>query len=168
LIILPRPVPQALPISFGHTLSDQLGLTHFLEAYLALNENPGDPLSKSFESVGRARAIWDRIRLVAQLGALDGALVLDGLLDVRGFGAKLDVPPWNGEVITGPNGWGDGAGQPFDSKRFGTRHNSAIAFVDSCAGATAFVMSEDGGVRAFRRLGDDVRCWLDFAADVDG
>jgi hypothetical protein len=102
------------------------------------------------------------------LATIDGALVLDRDLGVRGFGAKLTAPSWDGEVLTGPNGWGDGAGQPFDFKRLGTRHNSAISFVGSCPGATAFVLSEDGGVRAFRRIGNNVCCWLEFSATLDG
>jgi hypothetical protein len=42
------------------------------------------------------------------------------------------------------------------------RHNSAINFAAQCDGSTAFVISQDGPIRAFIRLNDEtVLYWPD-------
>ena len=54
------------------------------------------------------------------------------------------------------------AGIHFRLSRYGVRHNSAINFAAQCDGSTAFVISQDGPIRAFIRLNDEtVLYWPD-------
>ena len=44
---------------------------------------------------------------------------------------------------------------------FGTRHRSAFRLCSSFENCVCFVVSQDGGVRAVKRLGPDVIMWPD-------
>jgi DNA integrity scanning protein DisA with diadenylate cyclase activity len=44
---------------------------------------------------------------------------------------------------------------------FGTRHRSAFRFCSSLEDSASFVVSQDGGVKAIKRVGDKVNLWPD-------
>ncbi len=105
------------------------------------------------ESEGR---LFDAVRTVVQLSAVDGCVVLSSRMQLLGFAAEVNVntgehlphavliklnPPQAAEIV------------PVNLKRFGTRHRSA-ARVCSELGARVFVVSQDGAIRAFERLHD--------------
>ncbi len=117
-------------------------------------------------NVANGLQLCERLRTLAQLAAVDGALVVSASLDVLGFGTTLEACPWSGRVLTGPDGFG-GGGEPFDVSRLGTRHNSAVNFVGACTGSVAFVVSQDGPIRAFvKRDENTVLCWPDCRASM--
>ncbi len=112
---------------------------------LVANQNP--------ESEGR---LFDAMRTVVQLSAVDGCVVLSSRMQLLGFAAEVNVnteehlpeavliklnPPQPVEIV------------PVNLARFGTRHRSA-ARVCSKLGARVFVVSQDGAIRAFERLHD--------------
>ncbi len=108
------------------------------------------------------KRILEHLQVLAQLSTVDGALVLSTELDLISFGATLKAPKWDGKVILGPDGYGYTQGAPFNAKRLGTRHNSAIDFVAACPGSIVFVISQDGPIRGFVRSEEDaVLCWPD-------
>ena len=100
---------------------------------------------------------------LAQLSAVDGALILTRELELVAFGAKLHVPnKWTGKTLEGPDGFGYPSRNAFAAQRYGTRHNSAINFAAECEGSTVFVISQDGPIRAFIRFNEDtVLYWPD-------
>ena len=105
------------------------------------------------EAEGR---LFDAVRTVVQLSAVDGCVVLSSRMELVGFAAEVNVnddehlpeavliklnPPHAAEFAQ------------VDLRRFGTRHRSA-ARVCSKLGARVFVVSQDGAIRAFERLHD--------------
>jgi hypothetical protein len=113
-------------------------------------------------SVGYRRAALESIQRISQLTAIDGALVLTFDFQVIAFGATLTAPRSKAIPVIGPDGFGRATGQPFDIDRYGTRHRSAMDFVEAVPGAIAFVISQDGPIRAFRRDdGGTVHVWPD-------
>lgn len=108
------------------------------------------------------KRILEHLQVLAQLSAVDGALVLSMELDLVSFGATLKAPKWEGKIILGPDGYGYTKDVDFNAKRLGTRHNSAIDFAAACPGSIVFVISQDGPIRAFVNSGEDaVLCWPD-------
>lgn len=100
-------------------------------------------------SIAARKSVVDRIKFLAQLGTVDGAVILSTELDLVCFGATLSAPPWTGIILTGPDGFGEGGGEILDPSRLGTRHNAAIAFAGAVKDSLAFVISQDGPARAF-------------------
>jgi hypothetical protein len=85
-------------------------------------------------------------RALANLAAIDGALVLDKRFGVLGFGAEVSA-----ELPTPERVWRalDTEGeklQPEDVENVGTRHRAAYRFVNDHPDGLAVVISQDGGV----------------------
>jgi hypothetical protein len=98
-----------------------------------------------------ARAVLrGRLDFVAQLACADGALLLRDELIPIAFGVTLQAEPWTGDVAPGPSPF-PGQELLLDLQRLGTRHNSAADFVAAHQGSIAFVISQDGPIRAFLR-----------------
>lgn len=108
------------------------------------------------------KALFEAIQVLAQLSAVDGALITTNELELVTFGATLKAPKWSKEILMGPDGFGALSGDRFPAQRYGTRHRSAINFAGACKGSTVFVISQDGPTRAFVRSNDEtVLCWPD-------
>lgn len=107
------------------------------------------------------------ISAIAGMAALDGAVLMSGELEVIGFGARVRVRSEvaDGEVTRA---------SPFDSdsrcsrplSAFGLRHLSAHEFVALNPQGIAFVVSQDGAVRAFTN-GEDVVLLHDYLELTD-
>jgi hypothetical protein len=98
------------------------------------------------------RATLDLSRSVAALTQVDGALVITDRLRVLGFGAVVR------EVCTRQDVGicKDERGSISERRRldsYGTRHRSAVSLCESLD-CVAFVLSQDGGVKAVGRAGD--------------
>lgn len=108
------------------------------------------------------RSAHESLQRLAQLAAIDGALIINSKFEVISFGAKLTAPHWDGHTVVGPDGYGNADGRPFDVSRYGTRHGSALNFAAASTNSLVFVISQDGPVRAFCREDEStVSCWLD-------
>jgi hypothetical protein len=106
--------------------------------------------------------LLEKLQTLAQLSAVDGALILTNELGLVTFGAILQAPKWSGATLIGPDGFGATSGEQFPAQRYGTRHNSAINFAAECEGSIVFVISQDGPIRAFVRSSEKtVLCWSD-------
>ena len=113
-------------------------------------------------NLGYRKITFETIQRVAQLTAVDGALVMNSAFDVLTFGATLTAPRWTGKALIGPDALGQSIGESFDVTRYGTRHNSALDFAASCSNSIVFVISQDEAIRAFVRADEStVMCWLD-------
>jgi hypothetical protein len=91
---------------------------------------------------------------IAALTAVDGALMLTTRFRVVGFGAEVvsQVPSLTSVAIAE-----NGGTCPITS--FGTRHRAAFRFCSGLEKAVAFVISQDGAVRAVKRVCSDVQLW---------
>lgn len=106
--------------------------------------------------------VFTLIKSLAKLSCLDGALILDSKMNLVCFGAKLEAPKWEGKVLEVFHGFGAITENEFPIKKYGTRHSSALSFTMYHNGVTAFVVSQDGHVRGFRKSSDEVAlCWPD-------
>lgn len=92
----------------------------------------------------------ETIQRLSQLASVDGALILTFGFQVLAFGATLTAHRTAANPVIGPDGFGQGSATSFDINRYGTRHRSALDFVASVPEAIAFVISQDGPIRAFR------------------
>jgi hypothetical protein len=92
------------------------------------------------------QAVFEQSRVLANLAAIDGALVLDKRFGVLGFGAEVSA-----ELPTPERVWRatDTEGQvrsQEDIENVGTRHRAAYRFVNDHPDGLAVVISQDGGV----------------------
>jgi hypothetical protein len=110
---------------------------------------------------GAAEQIWEFENFVASLSGIDGCVVMTAGLKVLGFGGEILVRPPNltrVKVARDPD-----AQETSDQKitASGTRHRSAFRICASFEDCVAFVVSQDGGVKAIKRVGQDVVLWPD-------
>lgn len=120
-----------------------------------------DPGTGMLMVVKAQEIVTERVKSLARLALLDGALLLTEKYDVIGFGARLRAPNWTGDIVEGRDAFG-GGGKPFDFSRLGTRHTSARDFVGCVPGAIAFVASSDGPIRGIVKTSATVlSCWPD-------
>jgi hypothetical protein len=92
------------------------------------------------------QSVFELSRLIANLTAVDGAVVLDKRLGLLGFGAEVSA-----ELPTPTRVWRalDTEGrerEPYDIESVGTRHRAAFRFVEDHPEGIAIVVSHDGGV----------------------
>ncbi len=118
-------------------------------------------------SLGYRKLAFETLQRVAQLAAVDGALVLNSNFDVLTFGATLSAPQWQGTTRIGPDGFGVSSEGQFEVARYGARHSSALNFAGACPDSIVFVISQDGPIRAFVRESESVViCWLDCSTSM--
>ena len=116
-------------------------------------KDPSPGLEKLEESV------FEWSRLVANLAAIDGAVVLDKRFGVVGFGAEvsaeLPVPArvWRALDPEGKQR------EPDDIENVGTRHRAAYRFVHDHPGGLAIVISHDGGVSFVANRDQEIVFW---------
>lgn len=102
------------------------------------------------------------VRFIASLSRVDGLVVMNRELVVRGYGAIIK------EEKEPPSVWlaGDSAGskeklREIKPSHFGTRHQSMMRICLRRPGSVGFVISQDGDVRAMTRVGESVLVWED-------
>jgi hypothetical protein len=105
------------------------------------------------------QSVFELSRLVANLTAVDGAVVLDKRLGLVGFGAVVSA-----ELPTPAGVWRalDTEGrerEAFDIENVGTRHRAAFRFVNDHPEGVAIVVSHDGGVSFVAKRGQEVVVW---------
>jgi len=107
------------------------------------------------------RAIKDSIKLISSLSGVDGAIIMTDKLRLLCFGGEVKVDsPTLKEIKRAENISGEkGSNIPIES--FGTRHRSAFRFCSSYEDAMAIVISQDGGVKAVKRVGSELILWPD-------
>lgn len=110
-------------------------------------------------------AIGDVAQTIASMTSIDGAVILTDELKVLGFGAEvLAGSPSLKEVKVD----GFKITKRISIESFGTRHRSAFRFCSSFEDAVIFVVSQDGGVKAIKRVGKEVVLWPDINTGAMG
>lgn len=103
-------------------------------------------------------AIW----FVASLTKIDGLVLLDQSLVVNGFGVVLkqtDLPAGIKAYQAMGADPRKSLVRPLRLEGFGTRHRSMAAYCARNPGSLGFVISKDGGVRAFMCIGKRLMMW---------
>ncbi|MFO0847162.1 MAG: hypothetical protein U0871_01195 [Gemmataceae bacterium] len=101
----------------------------------------------------------DGALFIASLTAVDGAVVLTDKLRVIGFGGEVRASGLGTGVIhVAKNEEGDEYTEaPYTG--YGTRHRSAFRFVDTIEPSVAFILSQDGGIKAAMKVGGRIVMW---------
>jgi hypothetical protein len=111
-------------------------------------------------------AVARTIGFIASLTRVDGLVLIGPGLSVRGFGVEItaaaDPPP--GAVVLADRARAAaaleaGACRRVDPSQFGTRHRSMMRHCYRDPDALGFVVSQDGEVRAMRRVGEHLVVW---------
>jgi hypothetical protein len=105
------------------------------------------------------QSVFEWSRLVANLAATDGAVVLDKRFALLGFGAEVSA-----ELPAPEQVWRalDSEGVRRDSDELesvGTRHRAAYRFVHECPRGLAIVISQDGSVSFVANRAGDIMFW---------
>jgi DNA integrity scanning protein DisA with diadenylate cyclase activity len=117
-------------------------------------------------NMGMKRFLHESLKFLANLACSDGALILTSNFEIVGFGATLQSPPWNGNVLVGPDGFGHEGGN-FHIKKYGTRHNSMVDYIGEKNDCFGFVFSHDGPIRGFYKVDKNtVYCWPDCSVSM--
>ncbi len=166
LLIIPEHLRARYAGEYIRRLSfeNSLRIDELMTEQLALN--PSIP-ARFLVEIALNNFISDRLKVIAQLASIDGAVLLTDQFEVVSFGSTLKARPWKGDVVIGPDGYG-GGGQPVKTTEFGTRHSSTINFVGACPGTVGFVISQDGPIRGLTRKNPKtILCWPDCSVSMD-
>jgi hypothetical protein len=105
------------------------------------------------------QAVFELSRLIANLAAIDGAVVLDKRFGLLGYGAEVSA-----ELPSPARVWRafDAEGrkrEPDEIENVGTRHRAAYRFVQDHPQGLAIVVSHDGGVSIVANQAGEVVFW---------
>ena len=112
--------------------------------------------------------LYDAVLFLSSLASVDGALVISDKLNLLGFGGEFRVHSEARNTISFSK---DALGKDIHQKpfeTFGTRHRSAFRFCDEYPNSVAFVISQDGDVKAIKKVDDDLIVWPDPNAGLVG
>jgi hypothetical protein len=100
------------------------------------------------------------IRFIASLASVDGVVLLDRSLSVRGFGVELrvDSPLCRVFLAADAEGSADRLREA-ELTHFGTRHRAMMRYCYETQGALGFVVSQDGEIQAMTRMGRRLVMW---------
>lgn len=112
-----------------------------------------------------ARAALDAARFLGGLTSVDGAVLLTRRFRVLGFGAEVTAaaPGLSGLLNARDADGKDTVRRPLEE--YGMRHRSVARFCASLDDSVGFVISQDGGVKAVRKVGPDVVVWPSMSID---
>ncbi len=97
--------------------------------------------------------------LLADLMAVDGALVLDKQFGLLGFGVEIAAPAPATPVVYRARDAEGGQLQAEAADSGGTRHRAAYRLCQAEAGCQAIIVSQDGGIRLVRQRAGQVIFW---------
>jgi DisA bacterial checkpoint controller nucleotide-binding len=103
--------------------------------------------------------VFELSRVVANLTAIDGALVLDKRFGLLGFGAEVSAELPSPERVYRALDAEGVERQAEDIENVGTRHRAAYRFVNDHPNGLAVVVSQDGGVTFVANRDDKVVFW---------
>lgn len=105
-------------------------------------------------------------KIVAQLTSVDGATILTKNFEVLGYGVKLTTPATETFEFDEFNSMTGESKIVNISNLKGTRHQSAIRFVNNNLDALAFVVSQDGNITAIIYDGNKVKTYRHFEVSL--
>ena len=105
------------------------------------------------------QAVFEQSRVLANLAAIDGAVVLDKRFAVLGFAAEVSAElPAPEHVFRALDLEGRNR-EPDEVESVGTRHRAAYRFVNDHHDGLAVVISQDGGVTFVANREGEVVFW---------
>jgi Probable sensor domain DACNV len=104
-------------------------------------------------------AVRDLAKFLAGLTVVDGAVILTDRLRLLGFGAEVLTASKKIESVRSARSVLADKYTEVPLSAFGTRHRSAFRFCSSLEPSVAFIMSQDGGVKAVRQVGRHLVMW---------
>ena len=105
------------------------------------------------------QSVFEMSRLIANLTAIDGAVVLDKRLSLVGFGADVSAElPAPSRVFRSIDTEGTEV-ELDDIENVGTRHRAAYRFVNDHPRGLAIVISHDGGISFVANRDNEVVFW---------
>lgn len=112
--------------------------------------------------------LYDAVTFLSSLASVDGALVISDKLNLLGFGGEFRIYGKTSDKVSfSEDAFGKKIHErPFET--FGTRHRSAFRFCDEYPNSVAFVISQDGDVKAIKKVGNDLIVWPDPNAGLVG
>ena len=113
--------------------------------------------SKNLERLEQAVFEWSRV--IANLAAVDGAVVLDKRLGLLGFGAEVSAELPSPTCVWRASDTEGHQRDPYDTENVGTRHRAAFRFVNDHPQGLAIVVSQDGGVTFVANREQQVVFW---------
>jgi hypothetical protein len=105
------------------------------------------------------QAVFEWSRVIANLAAIDGAVVLDKRFDLLGFGAEVSADLPTPERIFRALDTEGNEHRLDDIENVGTRHRAAYRFVKGHPEGLAIVVSQDGGVAFVANRSGEVVFW---------
>jgi hypothetical protein len=99
------------------------------------------------------------VDVMARLSATDGCVVFNRKLQLHSFGTMIEVPEGRGEWVPIYEADSSTALAEGKLRSYGARHRSAVQLCRACPGTLAFVISQDGDLRAFVHRNDCVRVY---------
>ncbi len=107
------------------------------------------------------KRITDAVHMYASASCVDGAVLITDQYELIGFGSEITaLSPGLNIVHTALDHLATETVEvPIES--YGTRHRSAFRFCWSNPDSIAFVISQDGGLKGVRRVGDKLIFWPD-------
>jgi hypothetical protein len=104
-------------------------------------------------------SIFECAHLLADLMAVDGALVLTAARDIIGFGAEIHVPTYENEVVYRALDIEGENSVPVRADDCGTRHRAAYRLTRDHPECMVTVVSQDGSVRYVGNRNGKVTFW---------
>lgn len=104
-------------------------------------------------------SIFECAHLLADLMAVDGALVLTAARDIIGFGAEIHVPTQENEMVYRALDIEGERSVPERADEAGTRHRAAYRLTRDYPECMVTVVSQDGSVRYFGNRNGKVTYW---------
>jgi hypothetical protein len=100
------------------------------------------------------------VRFVSSLSCVDGLVLADPNLVIRGFGVEIRTKKEIGPIYlaSGPNARPGGL-KKADPNHYGTRHRSMMRYCFAHPGSVGFVISQDGDIRAITRVRKKLVMW---------
>jgi hypothetical protein len=94
------------------------------------------------------------------LSRIDGLVLMDQTLTIKGFGVEISVAKKPEEVwLAGDIEASKNARTRLPYEHYGTRHRSMMRYIARVPGSVGFVVSQDRGVRAITTINSDLVMW---------
>ena len=133
----------------------------------SVSSNDREQEDSSSDAGSLYRSVMRFAEFVADLGRVDGAVVISDKLEVIGFGAEITA---HTEQVTHvciyPDARTASRIEPVDAN--GTRHRSVIRFCSAVPGSIGFILSQDGGLKAATLGASGVEMWGDVVPHITG
>jgi len=100
------------------------------------------------------------IRFVASQSCVDGLVLLNYSMVVKGFGVVINSLEQPRYIYKSSRATPNAKNlDRMETEKFGTRHRSMFAYCDAYPGSLGFVISQDGDIRAVTKIGEQLVMW---------